>query len=91
MAEHSMSTRTVIPSPCHGQACGEETKDDNCKWTQYHPVSSITTWWFDLCWCRLEWRMGTKTAVDAKRRNYLMEVYSDVSSGGKYDTVSIYQ
>ena len=66
MAEHKMSTRIVIPRPCHGQACGEEAEGDDCQWTQHYSVSAITTWWSDLCWCRLEWSMGTKTTVDGE-------------------------
>ena len=71
MVEHSMSTGVVISRPCHGKARGEEAKAHDRQWTQHHPVSTITTRWLDLCWCRLEWRLGTKTTVDGKAAQLL--------------------
>ena len=60
----STRCRPELSFPVHVMAKhAEEAKAHNCQRTQYHPVPTITTWWPDLCWCKLERRVGTKTTA----------------------------
>ena len=80
MVEPSMSTGVVISRPCHGKARGEEAKAHDRQRTQHHPVY-LQSQRGGLIYAGADWNgdWGPRQQLMAKRHNYLMEVYSDVS------------